>query len=98
MPASTGTRVGRLVSLAMVWAVTMRGPAASVLLGLLALVDAELDVHTWELRAPVRLPAPPWNWLQVQAILLLGLGAALFLAMAAHLAGDFIFAGECPTG
>jgi hypothetical protein len=93
---AAATLFGRLVLLAIFWAVTLVGPLVAAVLGTFAAVDAELRIEHWEISARVRLPAPPWTGYQLVAVVLLVVGALLFVAMAGHLAADCMLGGDCP--
>jgi hypothetical protein len=97
VPAAAATRPDRLLLLGTFLAVTLGDPLAAFLLGVLAVVDAEIHVEHWEITARLRPPAPPWRWLQLLTLLLLALGAVLFLAMAGHLAADCLLGGDCAS-
>jgi hypothetical protein len=95
IPAAAPTRLDRLLLLGTVWLLTLGCPLAAFVLGVLGLVDAELHIAAWEITVRVRLPAPPWSWLSLLALLLIGVSAALFAAMAGHLAADCLLGGDC---
>jgi hypothetical protein len=97
-PATMTTRFERLVVLDTVLAVMLVLPALAVLASVLATVAVELRIAGWEITARLRLPAPPWRSTQVAALLLIVVGALLFLAMAGHLAADCLFGTDCVPG
>jgi hypothetical protein len=96
-PATAATPFERLALLAIFSIVTLGGPLAAAVLGAFAAVDAELRIERWEISARVRLPAPPWTGSRLPALVLLAVGAVLFLAMAGHLTADCVLGGDCPA-
>ncbi|HLZ30009.1 MAG TPA: hypothetical protein VKV73_22025 [Chloroflexota bacterium] len=73
-------------------------PVLAVLSSVLATISFDLQIAKWEITARMRLPAPPWTLAQLAAVILLLLGAALFVAMAGHLAADCVFGADCISG
>jgi hypothetical protein len=94
-PGQAATRLERLLLLGTFWAITLAGPLAAAVLGVLAVVEVELVVDGWDVRLRLRLPAPPWRGRQLIALLLVGLASVLFVAMAGHLAADCLLGADC---
>ncbi|HLZ25553.1 MAG TPA: hypothetical protein VKQ30_25800 [Ktedonobacterales bacterium] len=95
VPAAATNRPERLLLLLAFLAVTLVLPLLAVLSGVLATTSFELRISGWEITARVRLPAPPWTPRQLVIAVLLLVGAALFLAMAGHLAADCLLGADC---
>ena len=95
VPAAATSRPERLLLLDVFLMIMVVLPLLAALSGLLATVALELRISNWQVTARLRLPTPPWTIVQLAAVLLLLLGAILFLAMAGHLAADCIFGTDC---
>jgi hypothetical protein len=95
VPAAATSRPERLLLLDTYLAVTLVLPLLAVLSGVLATASFDLRITGWEITARVRLPAPPWTLRQLVVAVLLPVGAALFLAMAGHLAADCLLGADC---
>lgn len=96
-PASAATPLERLTLVAIFSIVTLGGPLVAAVLGAFAAVDAELRIEHWEVTARVRVPAPPWTGSRLLALVLVAVGAVLFMAMAGHLTADCVLGGDCPA-
>jgi hypothetical protein len=95
MPAAATNRSERLLLLDTFLAVTLVLPLFAVVSGVLAAASFDLRITGWEITVRVRLPAPPWTLRQVLLAVLLLIGAAVFLAMAGHLAADCVLGTDC---
>jgi len=97
-PAAATSRSERLLLLDAFLTVMLVLPVVAVLSSVLATISFDLQITRWEITARLRLPAPPWTLAQLAAVVLLLLGAALFVAMAGHLAADCVFGADCVSG
>jgi len=97
-PATATSRPERVLLLCIFLTVVLVLPLLAALSGVLATISFDLRVANWVVTASLRLPAPPWNMAQLTAAALLVVGAALFLAMAGHLAADCVFGTDCVPG
>ncbi len=95
VPAAGTNRPERLLLLDTFLAVTLVLPLLAVLSGVLATASFDLRISDWEITARVRLPAPPWTPRHLLVAVLLLVGAALFVAMAGHLAADCLLGTDC---
>lgn len=98
VPTTATSRIERLMLVDTFLTATLVLPLLAVLCGVLATVSFDLRIASWEITARLRLPAPPWTLGQMAAVVLLLLGAALFVAMAGHLAADCVFGTDCVSG
>jgi hypothetical protein len=94
-PSAATSRPERLLLMDAFLTMTLVLPLVAVLAGVLATISFDLRITNWEITASVRLPVPPWTLAQLAAIVLLLVGATLFVAMAGHLAADCVFGTDC---
>jgi hypothetical protein len=97
-PATATSRPERLLLVDTFLTVTLVLPLLAGLSAVLAMISFELRIAGWEMTVSLRLPSPPWDLQQVVAALLLLIGAALFIAMAGHLAADCLIGSDCVAG
>jgi hypothetical protein len=97
-PATATSRPERLLLMDAFLTVTLGLPVLAVLAGVLATISFDLRITNWEITVSLRLPAPPWTLAQLAAVVLLLVGAALFVAMAGHLAADCLLGTDCVPG
>jgi hypothetical protein len=93
--ANASSRPERLLLLVTFLVATLGLPGVAVLSGALAILAIDLRIARWEVTARLRFPAPSWTLPQLVALVLLLGAAALFMAMAGHLAADCLVGTDC---